>query len=446
MKVIICGAGDVGRHLAEVLSAQGHHVTVVDSQARALREFEDLMDVRSLRGSSAHADVLRDAGVTKCDLLVAATDQDEINLLTGTIAKRMGAGRVIVRIHHKAYIDRSFLDYARYLDLDHLICPEHLTALVIARTLSNPSAMAIERFAGEKIEMQQYAVPENSPAVDVPLSQLQLPAGVRLAIIQRGEEAFVPDANSALRVGDVATVIGETRHFDNVRKVLHHRKRTTSNVVIMGGTSMAVWLSRALHGSRYSVRLFETSPERAQELSEKLEHVTVLRADPTAPAVFLEEHLENCTAFVAVSDNDDHNILAALQAKELGAALTVVVIAQPTYLHLLEHVGIDHPYSPRIVAAKEVLRLIDDSPVKRLATISEGVADVYELSEVKGGPAIGKPLKDIRLPRGAFVAAVQRGEDVRLPGADDAIHQGDGLIVIGPSKIEKPLRNLFIGK
>ena len=209
---------------------------------------------------------------------------------------------------------------------------------------------------------------------------------------------------------------------------------------------MAVWLARALHGQAFSVRLFETDRERAQELSEKLEHVTVLQADPTDPVVFQEEHLENCNAFVAVSNNDEHNILGALQARELGAQLTVAVITQPKYLTLLGHVGIDHPFSPRVVAAKEVLRLIDDSPVKRLATIAEGVADVYELTHARNGSAVGKQLKDIKLPKGAFVAAVQRQDDVRVPGADDTIQSGDGLIVIGPRKIERPLRDLFIGK
>ena len=446
MNVIVCGAGDVGRQLAEVLTGQGHGVTMIDSSAEPLRKFDELIDIRSITGSSAHAAVLRDAGVEKCDLLVAATNRDEVNLLTGAIAKRMGATRVIARIHHRAYIDRSALDYAKYLDLDHLICPEHLTAQVIARTLSNPSAQAIERFAGDKIEMQQYAVPECSPTIGVPLSRLELPPGVRLATIKRREQAFVPHANSALQVGDVATVIGETRHFDTVRKVLHQQKRLTSNVVIMGGTSMAVWLSRALTGNQFAVRLFETDRLRAQELSEKLEHVTVLQADPTDPAVFEEEHLQDCNAFVAVSGNDEHNILGALQARELGAKLTVVVITQPTYLRLLEHVGIDHPYSPRIVAAKEVLRLIDESPVKRLATISEGVADVYEVTRANNGSAVGKPLKDIKLPKGAFVAAVQRLDDVRVPVAADAIQRDDGLIVIGPAKIEGRLRDLFVGK
>ena len=446
MNVIVCGAGDVGRHLAEVLTAQGHGVTLIDVGSEPLRKFEELVDVRSIKGSSAHAAVLREAGVEKCDLLVAATDQDEINLLSGVIAKRMGARRVIARIHHRAYIDRSTLDYAKSLDLDHLICPEHLTAQVIARTLSNPGAKAIERFAGDKIEMQQYLVREDSPTVGVPLSRLELPPGVRLAMIKRGQEAFVPHANSALQVGDEATVIGETRHFDTVRKILHHRERGISNVVIMGGTSTAVWLSRALNSAHVAVRLFETDPDRARELSEKLEHVTVLQADPTDPAVYQEEHIENCDAFVAVSGSDEHNILGALQAREMGVKLTVVVIAQPTYLPLLEHVGIDHPFSPRIVAAKEVLRLIDESPVKRLATICEGVADVYEIEAVMNGSAVGKPLKDIKLPRGAFVAAVQRQEEVRVLGADDAVQRADGLIVIGPTKIERSLRDLFVGK
>ena len=144
--------------------------------------------------------------------------------------------------------------------------------------------------------------------------------------------------------------------------------------------------------------------------------------------------------------DDEHNILGSLQAKALGAQFTVVVVQQSTYLPLLTSLGIDRPYSPRIVAAKEVSRLIDDSPVRRLATLAAGVAEVYELEPASKGSGLNKPLKAIKLPQGAFVAAVQRGSEVRVPGAEDVIQSGDVLIVIGPTDIKKQLRDLFVGK
>jgi trk system potassium uptake protein TrkA len=421
-------------------------VTLVDASRDALQKFEETLDIRAVHGSSCHAAVLAEAGVDKADVVVAATDQDEINLLTATIAKRMGALRAVVRIHHRTYIDRASWDYGKYLDIDHLLCPEHLTAMLIARGLSNPGATAIERFAQDRIEMQQYTVGEKSAAIGVKLVDLELPSGVRLATIRRGNMAFMPDRATTLQAGDVATVIGETRHAERVNKLFHRTKRAALRVVLMGGTSTAVWLARALDGPNFSVRLFEIDRARAEELSEKLPHVTVLHADPTDPTVFQEEHIDQSNVFIGISGNDEQNILAALQAKAGGAQQTIVVVQQSTYLTLLTQLGIDFPFSPRIEAAKQVLQIVDDAPVRRLATLAETVADVYELGPVRQGAGVGQPLTKIRLPKGAFVAAVQRQEAVQVPLATDVIETGDQLIVIGPQGIEKKLRELFIGK
>lgn len=446
MRVVICGAGEVGRHIAEVLGNQGHGVTMIDTSSVALKQFEEQIDTRSLRGSACHAAVLRDAGIEKSDLMVAATDKDEINLLAASIAKRLGARRVVARIHHRAYIDTSTLDYGKALNIDYVICPEYLTAQVIARNLRSPGAMAIERFAQDNIELQRYAVAKDSPAVGIKLIDLGLPQGVRIATIESGTRAVMPEPASVLQPDDIVTIIGETKHSEKVRKLFLQPKATVVRVAIMGGTAMAVWLSRALHSRHFSIRLFETERNRAEELANKLEHVTVIQGDPTDPALFREEHLEECDAFVAVSADDEHNIIGAVQAKELGTAMVIVVIAQPTYVQLLERIGVDQPYSPRTVAAREVLKLIDESPVRSLATLADGIAEVYELDPARSGQAVGRPLREVRLPRQGFVAAVQRGTQVFVPGAQDVIQVGDILIVIGPQGVEKKLRDLFVGR
>ncbi len=446
MNIIICGAGEVGRYTAEVLDRRGDHITMIDLSSKALGRFEEDVDVRALQGSCCYSTVLKEAGVERCDVLVAATQQDEINLLTAAIAKRMGAGKVLVRIHHRTYLNRSRFDYAESLEIDHLICPEYLTAMHIARTLYNPGAMAIERFAQDQVEMQQYAVNKDSQAIGVKLIDLELPPGIRLATIRRNDNAYIPSGTSMLEAEDVVTVIGDPRHSDKVSKMFGQLRGATQKIVIMGGTTMGVWLARAMANPRFSVRLFETDRARAEELSDKLGHVTILQADPTDPTVFSEEHLDQCDAFIGVSEDDEHNILGALQAKSMGAEKTGVVVKESTYLRLLGQLGVDHPFSPRIEAAKELLKLIDDAPVRRMATLEAEVAELFELSPARTGTAIDQPLKSVKLPKGSFVAAIQRNGQVRVPGGDDAVQVGDVLIAIGPAGIEKKLRDLFVGR
>ena len=443
-RIVICGAGEVGRYAAEVLSQDGHHISVVDIRPDKLSSVEEVVDVRSIKGFSCHPRTLLAAGVPSCDVLIAATNQDEINLLTAALGKRMGAAKVVARIHNRAYIDTSDLDYCKQFDIDHLICPEQLTSAAIVGNLEDPGVMAIERFAHNQIEMHRYTVVDESAAIGAKLSALDLPLGVRVAVISRDGHPFAPGGETVLHGNDIVTLIGEKRHFKQVQHMFHHRTRRANSVALMGGTSMAEWLAEDLLRRNFSIRLFERDRARAVEISEKHPKITVIQADPTDPQEFQEEHLEESAAFIAVTENDEHNILGALQAKQLGAPLTCAVIHMPTYVSLLEHLGVDWPFSPRIVAAKRLLKLVDDSPVKKLATLAPKVAIVYELTAGPGGSAVNRWLKEVTFPKGMFVAAIQRGTDVRVPGAEDRVVAGDVLIVIGHDKCQKTLTELFI--
>ena len=180
MNVVIAGAGEVGRHAAEILGAAGHNITVIDLSADKLRKLEDTLDIRSLRGNCAHAEIISEAGGATCDLFLAATNSDEINLLTASVAKGLGARKCLARVHHSAYFGARGIDYQAHLGIDRLICPDYLTGRAIARTLRNPGAMALENFARGAIEMQQLRIDKTDPALDVPLSELALPDGVRV--------------------------------------------------------------------------------------------------------------------------------------------------------------------------------------------------------------------------------------------------------------------------
>lgn len=443
MNVIIAGAGEVGGHAAEVLSAGGHNVTVIDRNAERLRLLNETLDLRTLVGHCAHYDVLREAGVERCDLIISATQHDEVNLLSASIAKATGAKKTIVRVHHTANFSLRGTSYAKQLGIDELICPEYLTSLAIARTVRNPGSIALEEFARGKLLMQRVPVGVGAPAAGKSLADLTLPPGARVATVERADLAIIADASTTIQENDYVTLIGETKEFDTARKMFNKEKEKRIYIAIMGETTTAVWLCRAFRRHIFSVRLFVQDRERGEELSEKLDYVTVLDADPTDTSTFVDEHMEQVDTFIAVTDEDERNILACAQAKRLGVESCIAVVQRSKYLHLLSHVGIDHAFSPRADAVKAILHLIDTGPIRSLAHFARDVAEVYEVHVSKKMKIIGHELRNITLPSQSMIAAIRRDDKVYVPGADDQIAAGDVILIIGPRDIQKQLLDLF---
>jgi trk system potassium uptake protein TrkA len=443
MNVIICGAGQVGIHVAEELADAGHGITVIDQDATRIRKIEDTMDVRTYCGNCAAAITLREAGCESADLLVAATSSDEINLLTATIAKGVGARKTIVRVHHSTYFEQRGLNYQQHLGIDQMICPEYSTALAIARTLRNPGAMAVENFARGRIEMQEFRVGQTASAVGIALSQLGLPRGSRLAAVTRAHETFIPDGATVIEPDDQIVLVGNVSVFPQARKLFQGEQSRHRRIVLMGGPSMAVWLCRALRERGFSIRLFEIDRARSEQLAEKLDWATVIQADPSDRNVFEEENLGQADAFVALLDDDEHNILGCAWAKSMGVRQAVAVVQRPDYLHLLQSVGIDRAFSPRMVAAKEIEQFLQTGPLRRIASLAEGIIDINWLRVGKQSKVVGRELKDIKLSPDWVVAAIQRGTDVRVPVADDTVEADDTLLVIGRRGTEGRLKKLF---
>ena len=445
MNIVICGAGQVGSHAAEVLGAAGHNITVIDIDAERLEKIEDTMDVRTLCGSCSTASVLAEAGAGKADLVLAATAVDEINLLSASIAKGVGAAKSIARVHHSAFFDNRGMDYCAHFGIDRLICPEYSTAQAIARTLRNPGAMAVENFARGRIEMEEFTVHPEAPGLGKPLLELALPRGTRLAAIKRGAEVSIPDGRSVVQPGDVVILVGNPSAFQQARKLFYdeRQRQRLRRLVIMGGPSMAVWLCRALRDRNFAIRVFEVRKPRAQELAEKLPWVTVIQGDPTDPEVFEEEHIADADVFVALVDDDEHNILGCTWAKSMGVKQAMAVVQRTTYFHLLKHVAIDQAFSPRMVAAKEIGQTISEGPLRQMASLAEGVIDVYWVRVGAQAKLLGKPLREIKLTPDWVLAAIQRGEDVYVPGAEDTLEPGDTVLMIGKHGLESKLKKLL---
>ncbi len=445
MNIVICGAGEVGRHAAEVLGADRHaNVTVIDPQQHKLSLLEENLDVRTLLGSGTHADLLAEAGCENADLFLAATHIDEINLLSATLAKMVGARCTIARVHHSAYFENHGLDYATKLGIDHLVCPEYSTASEIAQSLRTPGALAMERFAGGRIEMHQLPVSRGAPAVGKPLMSLNLPHSTRICLIEREGKTFLPDGQTAVEPGDVVTLIGDRATFDTACRLMDRDAARRRRVIIMGGTGMGVWLCRALRSRGFSIRLLESDRRRAEELAAKLDWVTVLVADVHDEHLLEEEQVDQLDAFVALTDDDEQNILAAARAKSMGAREAVAVLQRGTYLHLIRHVGIDRAFSPRVAAVTQVQQLLDTRALRHLASLEPGVAEAYQIRvDAERAPAVGSPLREVHFPMRLMIAVVQRGDQAFVPNATDRIERGDTLVVITPTRSESELRKLF---
>jgi len=443
MNIIICGAGQVGSYAAEVLGTSANNITVIDRNTQRLRSIEDTLDVATFAGNCAQADVLIEAGCKSADLILAATDSDEVNLLAASIGKGVGARKAIARVHHSAYFEQRGFHYQDHLGIDQLICPEYSTAQAIARTLRNPGALAIEGFARGAIEMQQFPVSRKASALGKQLKDLPLPAGSRLAVITRKGGSFIPDGDTEINEGDIVILVGNNSVFQEARKLFHGEKPKRRRIVLMGGPSMAVWLCRSLRDRDYSIRLFETNLTRAEELAQKLDWVTVIQADPTERAVFDDEHLEQADVFVALLDDDEQNILGCAWAKSMGVQSAIAVVQRQNYMHLLKHVGIDMPFSPRRVAVKEIENVVDESPLRKTASLAEGIIDVFRVRVGRSADVLGKPLHEINLSPNWIIAAIQHGGDINVPRATDTIHEGDTLLVVGRHGREGTLRKIF---
>ncbi len=444
MNIVICGAGHVGYHSAEVLAAAGHRVTVIDNDPTRLRAVQDTLDAATLDGSCSEPRILIEAGVGKADLLVAATNRDEVNLLAASLGKGLGADRVVARVHHRAFFENSVFNYAEHLGIDRLICPEYVAAQAIARSLRNPAAIAIETFARGGIEIQEFPVPAGAPAVGKSLSELRLPPHTRLVAISRDSFVSLPRANSTIEEGDVVILLSDKENFDAALEAFGAKGGgSRRRIAIMGGPAMTVWLCRALRSRRFSIRVFEEDAERAEELAEKLPWTTVINADPTDEAVFVEESLAQVDTFVALTNDDERNILGSAWVKSKGVGQAIAVVQRPQYAHLLQHVGIDRSYSPRSSAVSEIMNVLEERGLRRVTSLAEGVLDIFRARVEPDSEIVGRSLRDIPELGAWVVVAVEHGEDVTVPTAETVIQAGDTVLVVGPNGTDKKLAKIL---
>ncbi|MGF1449407.1 MAG: Trk system potassium transporter TrkA [Opitutales bacterium] len=435
MKILVVGAGDVGSYLSQRLSLEGHEVTVIEAASQAADQTDESFNVRVIQGNGSSASTLMRADAPKADFLLALTSDDTTNLVAGSLGKKLGVSATAARIHDETFSDNSVLNYQLHFGIDHLLNPEALCAVEIAKAIRNPGRVAVENFARGEIEMQQVRVSKRSKLTGKPLHELKLEGNVRIGYIQHEDSVTVPNADSVLEPNDLITLVGApTAIFDLKTKFDPDTDKEPRRVVIFGGTETAIALVRLLKNPRFRIRIIEGREGTCRTLAERFGEVTIIHGSATSLRLMEEEQVGSADYFVACTKDDEDNIMTCLQAAQLGCPHVHLVLNKPDYEEVLGHIkstiGIEQVVSPRVVTSSEMMRLISREPFLELARLAGSAAKVIQVTVENGSPAANKKIREVGWPRGSVVVALLHKYQAKVPGADDTILPGDRAVII----------------
>ncbi|WOI34126.1 Trk system potassium transporter TrkA [Tritonibacter scottomollicae] len=435
MKVIICGAGQVGWQIARHLSGEHNDVTVVDNNPDLVRRATDTLDVQGIAGFASYPDVLDRAGARDADMIIAATHSDEVNMVTCQVAHSVfSIQRKIARLRAKSYLNAIYSDLYRrnHLPIDVVISPEREVAAAAMQRLRAPAAFDTEVFMDGRAQLLGIHVDEDCPVVNTPLRQLtELFSTLRAIVVgvRREGTLFAPEPGDQLFVGDAAYVFCHSDDVSRTMEVFGKTEKRQERVVIVGGGNVGLEVAKALEErpGRTRVKVIEKSRKHAERAAEELERTIVLNGDGLDRGLMIEAGIDKADAMLAVTDDDKTNMLAAVRAKTEGCPFAIALINDPTLLPLLPHLGIDAHINPRATTVSSILRHIRYGRIRQVYSIGDAEAEVIETEVLSTSPMAGQAIRDIDFPEGVLVGAVSKNGEVVRPRGGLRIEAGDTI-------------------
>ena len=442
MKVIICGAGQVGWQIARHLSGERNDVTVVDQDPELVRRATDSLDVQGVAGFASYPDILERAGARDADMIIAATHSDEVNMVTCQVAHSVfGINRKIARLRSQSYLDAIYSDLYRreHMPIDVVISPEREVAAAALQRLSAPAAFDTERFMDGQAQLLGILIEEECPVVHTPLRQLtDLFSTLRAVVVgvRREGVLFAPNAGDQLFVGDECYVFAHVDDVPRTMEVFGKRIAKQERVVMVGGGNVGLAVASELESraNRVRAKVIEKDRKRAEIAAEALERTIVLHGDGLDVALLTEAGVSRADAMLAVTDDDKTNMLAAVRAKSEGCPYAIALINDPTLVPLMGPLGIDAYINPRATTVSSILRHIRHGRVRAVYSIGDAEAEVIEAEVLSTSPMAGERIADIDFPEGVLVGAVRKGGTVTRPLGSTRIDEGDVIALFALTK------------
>ena len=446
MKILIIGGGEVGFHLARILTRAGHRIIIIDNSPERISELETRLDVYTLLGNGCEAGVLEQAGAFSADVILAVTSNDEVNLLAGYFAKEIGAKRAIVRVQNisRYQFHRGF--YQRALKYDYMLSPRELTAQVIIEAVLGHQASVVEDFAGGKIQLRQFKIPARLPWEGKTLSQANLPRDCLIVALIKNQpkrEIIIPDGSTRIKEGDEVLILGSPGRVKEIEKTFGKSIERARKVILVGGGGLGLAIAQKLEASEIDLKLIEENKDRADELAEILDQTQIINGNGTDPMLLEELGIKSTDLFISACGKDEKNLLGCQLAKKLGAKKVIALVENPEYVELYESLGIDLAVCPRRLLAEKIIGFINTGVVGSIAVIEEGKAEVIEMRAEEKSPVTKAPLSQVGFPKGAIIGVIVRDGQVLIPTGKDQVKPGDICIVFSFLKSLPQVQKLF---
>lgn len=450
MRIVILGAGQVGTTVAESLASEDNDLTVVDVDATRLRALRDRIDLRTVVGSAAYPSVLTQAGIADADLLIAVTQSDESNLVACQIAARLfNVPRRIARLRAREFLDSEQVLGEDGFNVDLAICPEQIITDYIVKLVEFPEALQVLDFADGRVVLVAVRAYRGGPLVGHPVADIRahVPSvEARIVAIFRHDKAVAPGGDTVIEHGDEVFFLAAAKDIREVMRELRRMDKPVKRIMIAGGGKIGLRLAHALERN-YSVRIVEHNKRRCEQLAAGLRSALLLQGDATDEELLEEESIANMDLFVAVTNDDENNIMSSLLAKRMGARRVVALINRHSYVDLLQSGQVDVAISPAQATIGRLLAHVRRGDVVSVHSLRRGAAEALE-AVVHGGreacAVSGRRIEEIQLPAGATIGAIVRGDTVLMAHHDTEIREGDHVIVfVADRRMLRGVEKLF---
>jgi trk/ktr system potassium uptake protein len=451
MRVVICGAGQVGYGIAERLAAEQNDVSVIDTSPELIQALRDTLDVRGFVGHGAHPDTLTQAGIEQADMLIAVTLYDEVNMIACQVAHSLfNVPTKIARIRAQSYLKPHWSDLfsSNHLPIDVIISPEVEVGEMVLRRLRLPGAVDTVQFADGEVIVLGIECHEDCPVVDTPLSQLtELFPDLQAVVVGvlRDGRLFVPRSADSMLVGDLVYVVA---HKDQVRRTLGifgHNEQEAHRVVIAGGGNIGLFVASMLESrvAKARVKIIEATRERAVAIADQLKRTVVLNGNALDQELMREADVHEADTLVALTNDDQVNILACVMAKSLGCRRSMALINNRSYPSFTRTLGIDATVNPRAVTVSKILQHVRRGRIRGVHTIENGQAEVIEAEALETSPLVGRPLREVDLADGIRIGAVYRDDKVIVPDGATQIVAKDRVIIFAMADRVRQVEQMF---
>ncbi len=445
MRILIVGAGIVGYNLAQELSQEGHDVAIVDQDPERIRRITDTLDVMAIKGNACLPSVLVKAGIKSSEMLIAVTAKDEINLFICFLASRFNVPKRFIRLRNMEFTGDESVFSPEELFIDQAINPSQIIVETILKFLETPGVVNVAEFADGEVLLREFDIPENAPIAGKTIQEIrsitQMDSFLIVAIVRNGE-LVTPKDQDILQAGDRFYTLVDKEFLPFLLPMLNRTLDQVEKIIIYGATSTSTQLALALEEDMRDVCIIEPVREKAHKAADKLKRTVVQHGSGTDMDLFNEINMKDADFFLALSHDDENNILSALLAKKYGAKRALVITHDPEYLPILDSIGMDITINPRLITVNAILKHLRKGRVMSVFKLIED-AEVMEIEVEEDSSIANTQIGKINFPKGAMIGALLRQGEMLLPNDDVTLEAGDSVIVVAlPGTIEK-IEKLF---